>query len=112
MMYDNHVAKECDRCLRLFLDDSNSPSCPGCLSKTTKPRCVVRKSGLQLHAEYMQPDGSWGDYRSSKRFRDQHEADNFARRYECNYGIFKVSLPRAKPSGKHNPQRPDTPIKA
>jgi hypothetical protein len=57
-----------------------------------KRKFVVRRGGFS-HPVYLQKDGSWGIYRTAKRFTSQDKAENF---YRANYGgedfgIFPVS---------------------
>lgn len=47
-----------------------------------KTKYVVRRGGFH-HSVFLQKDGSWGIYRTAKRFATQDGAENF---YRANYG--------------------------
>lgn len=59
---------------------------------------VVRRGGLK--EEYIQPDGTWGRYETSKRFSSQAAAEAFRARYFSgrNFGVFPVSRVRSNPA--------------
>jgi hypothetical protein len=45
-----------------------------------EPKMVVRKNTLAMAGDiWLQRDGSWGDYRTARRFPDQDKADAGAR---------------------------------
>lgn len=63
----------------------------------TTPRLVVRRNAVE--SSYMQPSGTWGDYRTAKRFPSEASADRFAASHGVtDHGLFSVSAPRAKRS--------------
>lgn len=47
----------------------------GMKAKTKNKRYVVRRCGNPGQGKYLQPDGTLGDYRTAKRFKNQDLAD-------------------------------------
>ncbi len=56
------------------------------------PKYVVRKGGMK--ELYLQPDGSWGSYKTSKRFASQDKAGAAYERLYAghDYGVFPTSV--------------------
>lgn len=60
----------------------------------TTPKHVVRKGGV-LPSVYLQKDGSWGEYKTARRFSTQAKADTAGRAAAGdNFGTFPTSTPR------------------
>lgn len=60
----------------------------------SKPKWVVRKASF-VTDEYLQPNGVWGPYETSERFKSQEEASFIANACNLNsYGLFACSVPR------------------
>lgn len=53
-----------------------------------RERCVIRKSGLD--DLYLQPDDTWGSFKTARRFSSQERADHFAALLGLGnyYGVF------------------------
>lgn len=68
--------------------------------RTTQPRNVVRRGSL-TEDKYIQPDGTWGDWQTAKRFSNEDLATQFYDRFfpgVDNYGLFPCSVPRRLPA--------------
>lgn len=58
-------------------------------------RHVIRRGGF-AESVYLQPDGSWGAYKTAERFVSSDAAEAFHRKFfeGENFGIFPVSVPK------------------
>jgi hypothetical protein len=56
----------------------------------TQPRYVVTDNGK---ANYLQPDGTWGPYRTAKRFKAE-AADKACEETPGAVGVFPCSVPK------------------
>jgi len=67
---------------------------------------VVRLGGSK--ELYLQADGTWGDYETSKRFNTQGEAATFHNRFFSgeNYGVFPVSRGQQRPAAGESASAP------
>lgn len=63
-------------------------------ARMTTPRIVVRANVI-WDARYMQPDGTWGEYETARRFKDQDAAEAAAEAAKLGpVGLFPISVPR------------------
>ena len=63
------------------------------LERFTKPKRIICRDSL--FNPYVQSDGSWGPYKTAKRFEDDQRADQYARNLGLvNYRILPISKPK------------------
>ena len=62
----------------------------------TKPKIVVRRNQFAPD-EYLQKDGTWGAYKTARRFASQAAAECVAWAHGIEvFGLFPVSTPRRR----------------